>query len=342
LDRWRKGVTCLLEKERGNCYIEKLRAICLLEADFNWLLKFVFARSMMENMRAMDLVPVEQIAAKGKTAIDGVMQKQLFYDSANALHWNASLSSTDAANCYDAVNHPICSISLQAMAVGLGWVLTYLRALQTMTFHLKTGFGMATEGYGGTALVPYMGLTQGSCASPPVWTAVSTAIVRSYRREGYGVEMWTAWSGLMVVVAAILFVDDTDLLHLCTDEDMTEHDFVMKSNRATYFWAKLLQATGGNLKPPKCYEYLLLFKFINGEPMLKSLREIEDLPACVIPQPSAGDVAIERKPCEEASETLGVFTSPAGTSTAQLDKILQKAVEWAESIKSSHLPHGDV
>ncbi len=30
LDRWRKGVTCLLEKERGNCYIEKLRAICLL------------------------------------------------------------------------------------------------------------------------------------------------------------------------------------------------------------------------------------------------------------------------------------------------------------------------
>ncbi len=71
-------MTCLLEKERGNCYVERLRAICLLEADFNWMLKFVFARSMMENMRAMDLVPVEQIAAKGKTAIDGVMQKQLF------------------------------------------------------------------------------------------------------------------------------------------------------------------------------------------------------------------------------------------------------------------------
>jgi hypothetical protein len=198
------------------------------------------------------------------------------------------------------------------MAVGLGWVLTYLRTLQTMTFYLKTGFGMAKEGYGCTELVPYMGLTQGSCASPPVWTAVSTAIVTSYKREGYGVEMWTAWSGLIVAVAAILVVDDTDLLHLCTDENMTEYQFVMRSNRATYFWAKLLQATRGNLKLPKCYEYLLLFKFTNGEPSLKSLREIEGLPSCVIPQLSAGNVAIERKPCEEASRLWGFSTAQQG------------------------------
>ena len=46
LDRWRKGITILLEKELGNCYVEKLRAICLLEADFNWLLKHIFARCM--------------------------------------------------------------------------------------------------------------------------------------------------------------------------------------------------------------------------------------------------------------------------------------------------------
>jgi hypothetical protein len=33
LSRWSKGVTVLLEKEPGNCYIEKLRAICLMEGD---------------------------------------------------------------------------------------------------------------------------------------------------------------------------------------------------------------------------------------------------------------------------------------------------------------------
>jgi hypothetical protein len=36
LSHWRQGVTVPLEKIAGNNRINKLRAICLLEADFNW------------------------------------------------------------------------------------------------------------------------------------------------------------------------------------------------------------------------------------------------------------------------------------------------------------------
>ena len=35
LERWLHGLTVMLEKERGNINIEKLRAICLFEADLN-------------------------------------------------------------------------------------------------------------------------------------------------------------------------------------------------------------------------------------------------------------------------------------------------------------------
>jgi hypothetical protein len=35
LARWGIGLTVLLEKMVGNNFIHKLRAICLLEADFN-------------------------------------------------------------------------------------------------------------------------------------------------------------------------------------------------------------------------------------------------------------------------------------------------------------------
>ena len=38
------GLTVLLEKVFGNIYIDKMRAICFLEANYNWLNKFVFAR----------------------------------------------------------------------------------------------------------------------------------------------------------------------------------------------------------------------------------------------------------------------------------------------------------
>ena len=142
---------------------------------------------MMHRMMDYNMVPVEQIAAKGKTSIDGAMQKQLFYDQANITHVDCSLSSTDAENCYDAVNHPVCSLALQCFRVSVAAVFMYLHCLRTMTFFLRTGYGMAEVGYGGTELVPFMGLSQGSCASPPVWTAVSTLIVSAYRRQSYGV-----------------------------------------------------------------------------------------------------------------------------------------------------------
>lgn len=51
LDRWHKSLTVLLEKTFGCTLIKKLRAICLMEADYNWLMKIVFAKRMMDNAR---------------------------------------------------------------------------------------------------------------------------------------------------------------------------------------------------------------------------------------------------------------------------------------------------
>jgi hypothetical protein len=44
---WGIGLTVLLEKIFGNNFVHKLRAICLLEADFNWISKVVFAKQMI-------------------------------------------------------------------------------------------------------------------------------------------------------------------------------------------------------------------------------------------------------------------------------------------------------
>ena len=46
LARWRGRVTVLMEKIAGVTFINKLRAICLFEADFNYWTKLVFARRM--------------------------------------------------------------------------------------------------------------------------------------------------------------------------------------------------------------------------------------------------------------------------------------------------------
>ena len=38
--RWIKGLTVMLEKIRGNINVDKLRAILLMEADYNFLINF--------------------------------------------------------------------------------------------------------------------------------------------------------------------------------------------------------------------------------------------------------------------------------------------------------------
>jgi hypothetical protein len=44
---WGKGLMVLLEKILGNVFVHKLLAICLLEVDFNWANKLIFAKRMM-------------------------------------------------------------------------------------------------------------------------------------------------------------------------------------------------------------------------------------------------------------------------------------------------------
>ena len=51
MERWLHGLTVLLEKVAGKIDIDKLPAICLYEADFNWILKLLFSKRMIANAR---------------------------------------------------------------------------------------------------------------------------------------------------------------------------------------------------------------------------------------------------------------------------------------------------
>jgi hypothetical protein len=118
-----------------------------------------------------------------------------------------------------------------------------------MQFFLKTGFGIAKESYRDTIYSPYMGLTQGSEAAPAAWTAISIVIVSACKCQGYSGHLASRWSGIFFIFAAILYINDTDPLHTMKPHDTSGESFVCNVQDATYFWAMVLLATGGNLKP---------------------------------------------------------------------------------------------
>ena len=63
-DRWGIGLTVLLEKVAGVALVHKLRAILLMEGDYNMHNRLIFGSRMMECAREAGLIPNEQFAEK--------------------------------------------------------------------------------------------------------------------------------------------------------------------------------------------------------------------------------------------------------------------------------------
>jgi hypothetical protein len=68
----------LLKKVFGNIYIDKMWAICLLEANYNWLNNIVFAKEIMDKAFEGDIIPAELFAKRGSQATEGLLTSGIF------------------------------------------------------------------------------------------------------------------------------------------------------------------------------------------------------------------------------------------------------------------------
>jgi hypothetical protein len=80
LARWGIGLTVLLEKIIGNNFVHNLQAICLLEADFDWVNKMIHAKWMIGTALERKLIPGECFWKRGSNCISAVMTKIFIID----------------------------------------------------------------------------------------------------------------------------------------------------------------------------------------------------------------------------------------------------------------------
>ncbi len=139
-----------------------------------------------------------------------------------------------------------------------------LGAIENMKFFLRTGFGDSKLFAGGGISIKTQGLTQGNRASPAGWAVISICILGAHGKKGHGSKFYCPITNLQHHLSAILYVDDTDLLHinLTKDESMDKvHDAIQNSINS---WGNLLIATGGVLQPSKCFYSIISFEWDNG------------------------------------------------------------------------------
>jgi len=336
LDRWLSTVIVLLQKEMGTVFINKLRAICLFEADFNYVLKVIFSQRMMRNLNDKNLLPAEQHAKIHSGAKNATMNRILWQDIHRTMHHSYAISSVDLGDCYDSLHHGWGSISLQAAGVPKHFVGLMLLSMQSMGWFLRTGFGLSDSPFRGSDDSPMMGLGQGSSAAAPAFSITSLLQTKAYHRLGHCEPMYSAWSGMILLLAAVIYVDDTDLLVRARSRTMSDTEFFNQIQASLFAWGAVVMATGGHLKQKKCKVSVVSFHFKNGVATIKppSLLPTQSF---VIPQHDSEPVSIPLLPPGEASEALGTQVAANGDGTAQLAAIHKKGMEWSDRLSNPRL-----
>ena len=342
LARWSRGLSVMLEKLFGCTLVTKLRAILLMEADFNAANKIIYGERMLDNARAHGYRPQEIYSEKGKMADDGSLAKVLFYDITRQSRLSAALASIDAANCYDSVAHAIASLVFQAFGVPEGAIQSMLTAIQDMKYFLRTAYGDSKEFAGSTLEVKFQGLCQGNGAAPAGWAVISITIIGAHKRKGHGGYFVCPISKLDGKLAAIIFVDDTDLLHIRMDkvESVIETHSALQSSIIN--WGNLLIASGGAFKPEKCFFHLTSYQWRPDGSWRYENNEKDDELAIGVPMPNGTMVAIDHLSVNDAKETLGVWTCPSGSATKSLEVLRTKAQEWLDRAKEGKMMRRDI
>jgi len=297
---------------------------------------------MLDEARRQNLMPEEVFSERNKMADDGTLTKVLTYDIIRQTRKSAGLASVDADNCYDRIAHAIASLVFQAFGVPLSASEAMLTTIQEMKFFLRTGFGDSADFAGSSLSIKTQGLCQGNGASPAGWAVVSICILGAHKKKGHGAHFTCPITKLKSHIAGIIYVDDTDLVHFRMEEDQDKYESFFNLQEAITNWGKLLLATGGALKPAKCFFHLISFAWKeDGRWFYENNEDDEELQAQV-PLADGSFGNIQHLGVNEPIKTLGSMTCPSGSSKGSIEYMQTKATAWKDMIKVGKLSRRNV
>ena len=174
--RWQKGLTAMTEKKPGVILIDKLRAILLMEADFNFGNKMIFGSRAMHSAEVSEMFRHEICGGRKKMeAAEAGLARRLFLDTLRQQRRGGAIASVDAQTCYNRIVHSIASLCFQRMGVPTPVIATMFEMTCNVRFFLCTACGDSDISFGGTKEDPFQGVQcQGNGGGPVMhgWQSV--------------------------------------------------------------------------------------------------------------------------------------------------------------------------
>ena len=228
-----------------------------MEVDLNASYKEIFGNCMLDVVRSHSFMPEEIYSEKVKADDDCYLTKFILYDIVWQARTSEALSSINSANCYNSTAHAILLLVFQYFGVPLEAVESMLTEMKEMKYFLWTAYGESKNFYGSTIELKFQGLCQGSGVDLSGFAVISTTILCAHKRKGRGGHLVCPISNLTGNLAAILFVYDTDLIHININDEETVTVAHQDMQDSISNWGQLLIDSGGAIKPPKCFYHLI-------------------------------------------------------------------------------------
>lgn len=331
--RWKKGVDVMLEKKPGTRKINTLRAILLYEADFNHNNKRL-GRYMLRRAEADNAVAIEQYGSrKNLSAVDQSLNKALTFDLWRQFRQNGALCSNDAKSCYDRIVHNCASLCMQRVGTPIQPIVSMFSTIQDLSHHVRTIYGESNSCYRHNRSPPIQGVGQGNGAGPQIWALVSTVVLNMLRQHGFGATFRSALSNEQLALVGYAFVDDTDLVFA---NNISPSDTIGEMQKSLTAWEGGIRTTGGAIVPEKSHWYLIEFGWSNGKPFYQPASHTVGV--LQVRNEDGQLQTLRRLEPWEAERTLGIRLAPDGNMESQMRYMESKAKEWAEKIRSGHLP----
>ncbi len=173
IPRWQQAVNVMIEKDKGDPKINRLRIIHLFEADYNLFLKLMWGSRLVRRAVHMDLLHDGQHGSTpGKTTMDPIMLTQLTADMCRLLKINYARFDNDASACFDRIIVALGMLAARRCGMTISAIQAHAKSLELMKYMVKTVYGVSESSYQGTPFEPLFGTGQGSGASPAVWLSI--------------------------------------------------------------------------------------------------------------------------------------------------------------------------
>ncbi len=110
-------------------------------------------------------------------------------------------------------------------------------------------------------------------------------------------------------------------------------ELMLQAQREVIQWSLLLNATGGALKPEKCFWYLLDYTCNKGEWSYAVHSDFE----LFVNNPDGTKSSIKQEKVSASKKTLGIYDAPSGGNQGHLEYVHGKLTTWITRMQNGHM-----